>query len=97
TVHGISQDAWDEGDLSELRATVAGALKSRENTVICSHRPVLPDLGRAIAELTGAVVSKHVTNATALPPAGFAVFHITKKTKNPRLVAIESFPIRHHD
>ncbi|WP_166987122.1 NUDIX hydrolase [Canibacter zhoujuaniae] len=90
----ISQDSWDAGDLSGMRDLVAETLKARGSVLLCSHRPVLPDIAREIAFSCKAPTGSYLDEVTALPPAGFTVFHITRRTKNPRLVNIESYPLR---
>jgi phosphohistidine phosphatase SixA/8-oxo-dGTP pyrophosphatase MutT (NUDIX family) len=56
--------------------------------VVCSHRPVLPTLVEAIAELPGA---EDYTVDAKLPPGGFWVIHrhFTPETAEVRVVAVE--------
>ncbi|MBT1035309.1 NUDIX hydrolase [Canibacter sp. lx-45] len=86
----ISQDVWNLGDSARLRECVTAALASGKNTVICSHRPVLPDIAREIALGCNAAPDGELLYAVKhLPPAGFIVFHITK-SKTPEIVTVET-------
>lgn len=90
----ISQDTWDTGDLSQLQEIVQEVLNSQENTLLCSHRPVLPDIAREFALQTRTPVGKYLDAIATLPPAGFAVLHITRR-KRPQLVSVESYPLKY--
>lgn len=92
--HGLSQDAWDEGSTEDLRAVVERIIGARRNAMLCSHRPVIPDIAREIALAANAVPGGYLHDAAKLPPAGFAIFHITKKTAEPTLVSVESYPLQ---
>lgn len=90
----LSQDTWETGLLDDLRELAAGTVKSKTPAIICSHRPVLPDIAREIAFASGAANGAYLQEATALPPAGFAVFHLTRKTASVQLVSVESYPLK---
>lgn len=95
TTAALSQDTWDTGDISRLRDTVAAAIAKQKSVVLCSHRPVLPEIAREIALSAGSRSGSYLQEAVQLPPAGFAVFHLTKKPKKRQLVSVESYPLKH--
>ncbi|WP_336652074.1 MULTISPECIES: NUDIX hydrolase [unclassified Leucobacter] len=91
----LSQDNWDEGDLSSLRKLVAKVVGRGRNTILCSHRPVLPDLARELALATGSPQGRYLAEAAALPPAGFSVLHFSRSRPEAGIVAVETYPIKH--
>lgn len=91
---GISQDAWDEGDVSELRRIVRKAIARQRNVVLCSHRPVLPDLAREIAACTKIRPGRYLNESSALPPGAFSVFHIARDAEVPKIVGVEVYPVK---
>ncbi|WP_217135433.1 NUDIX hydrolase [Leucobacter chinensis] len=90
----VSQDTWDEGDVSGLRELVNEVLATETNAIICSHRPVLPDLAREIAAVNRTRPGRYLTEATELPPAAFSVFHISKAPSEQGIVSVETYPIK---
>lgn len=91
----LSQDFWDAGDLSDLRK-FAGKITSRgKNTVVCTHRPVLPDLVRELVLATGSVPGNYLEVAAALPPAGFSVFHFSRTRPGAGILGVETYPLKH--
>lgn len=91
----LSQDAWDAGDLSDLRAFVGKVVARGRNAVICSHRPVLPDLVRELILATGSVPGAYVEKAAALPPGGFSVFHLSRTRPGAGILGVETYPLKH--
>ncbi|PRI11627.1 NUDIX hydrolase [Leucobacter massiliensis] len=91
----LSQDSWDEGDLSALRRRVGKIVGRRKNAILCSHRPVLPDLARELRRAAGSPAGAYLDAATALPPAGFSVFHLSRRHPDAGILAVESYPLKH--
>lgn len=94
TVHGLSQDAWDTGSTEDLRETAVRTVTDKRSTIMCSHRPVLPDIAREIALACGSTPGSYLHDVSLLPPAGFAIFHITKKKSRRQLVSVESYTLK---
>lgn len=91
----LSQDYWDGGDLSDLRKLIGKVVKRGKSTILCSHRPVLPDLARELVLATGSVPGPYLEEATALPPAGFSVFHLSRSRPGAGILGVETYPIKH--
>ncbi|MFT4232842.1 MAG: NUDIX domain-containing protein, partial [Leucobacter sp.] len=91
----LSQDNWDEGDLTSLRRRIGKIVSRGGNAVVCSHRPVLPDLARALASATGSATGAYLNASVALPPAGFSVFHLSKRHPEAGILAVETYPLEH--
>jgi phosphohistidine phosphatase SixA len=66
----------------KLRRTVKDALRSERRTALCSHRPVLPDIFKALG-----------VTPVALEPSGIVVIH----RHHGKIVAVEEQPwlLRH--
>lgn len=92
---GLSQDAWDAGSTEELRALAGKAVRKGGNVVVCTHRPVLPDVARELALATGSLPGEYLREAAALPPGGFSVFHISKQHPGAGILSIETYPLKH--
>lgn len=92
---GLSQDAWDTGETTELRRVIGKAIRQRKNAVICTHRPVLPDAARELALATGSLPGDYLREAAALPPAGFSVFHFSRKHPGAGILSVETYPLKH--
>lgn len=92
---GFSQDAWDEGNTFDLRKAVGKVVRKGKNTVVCSHRPVLPDITRELALATGSLPGDYLDEAAALPPGGFSVFHISRKHPGAGFLSVETYPLKH--
>lgn len=90
----LSQDYWDAGDLSDLRKLIGKVVKRGKSTILCSHRPVLPDLARELVLATGSVPGPYLEEATALPPAGFSVFHLSRLRPGAGILGVETYPIK---
>ncbi len=91
----LSQDNWDTGDLASLRKLMSKVISRRKNVILCSHLPVLPDLARELMLATASVPGDYLEEATSLPPAGFSVFHISRKRPGAGIVSVETYPLKH--
>lgn len=91
----LSQDHWDTGDLADLRKLVGKIASRRESVVVCTHRPVLPDLVRELMLATSSLPGKYVEKAAAMPPAGFSIFHISRTHPGAGILSIETYPLVH--
>ena len=91
----LSQDFWDAGDLTDTRRLVGKLVKRARSVVVCSHRPVLPDLARELVLATGSLPGSYVEEAAALPPAGFSVFHFSKTRPGAGILGVETYPLKH--
>lgn len=83
----IGQDAWDAG-AADLSRVVARRIAKGRSAVLCTHRPVLPDLVRTIAEATGDAFTSGLREAAELEPGGFSVLHVAKNTRT--IVGVET-------
>lgn len=63
------------GAPERTRAAIRKIVADGRRTVVCSHRPVLPDLLAAVTEGTGLAVP-----TVTLPPGGFHVLHVADGT-----------------
>lgn len=90
----LSQDAWDTGDLRGLRRTVEKVVRKEKSAIICSHRPVLPDIARALVAATNSKPGSYVEKATELPPGGFSVFHLSRKNPQDGIISVETYPLK---
>lgn len=89
----LSQDAWDEGE-ADVRSVIGKIVRKGKTAVVCSHRPVLPDITREIALATGSLPGDYLDEAGALPPGGFSVFHLSKTNPSAGILSIETYPMR---
>lgn len=92
---GLSQDTWDAGDTAQLRTAIGKIVRKCRSAVVCTHRPVLPDAAREIALATGSLPGAYLDEAAALPPAGFSVFHLSRKRPGSGILAVETYPLEH--
>lgn len=92
---GLSQDLWDTGDTAELRSAIGKVVRKGKNTVICTHRPVLPDAVRELALATGTLPGDYLREAAELTPGGFSVFHFSRKHPGAGILGVETYPIKH--
>lgn len=90
----ISQDTWDEGETQDLRNLVADQIALGTNAVLCSHRPVLPDLAREIAAVGKNRPGRYLQDSSELPPGAFSVFHIAQAPSDHGIVSVEVYPIK---
>ncbi|WP_022882558.1 NUDIX hydrolase [Gryllotalpicola ginsengisoli] len=86
---GISQDAWEEGT-STVPEVIARRIMSGKTAVLCSHRPVLPDILRELALATDTPMGDRVRDAAALEPAGFSVVHLSSEHPTAGILALET-------
>ncbi|WP_449283177.1 NUDIX hydrolase [Leucobacter sp.] len=91
----LSQDFWDEGDLAALRRRMSKIVGRGRNAVVCSHRPVLPDLARQLMVATGSPPGSYLNASAALPPAGFSVFHFSRHHPDAGILGVETYPLEH--
>ncbi|MBK0420543.1 NUDIX hydrolase [Leucobacter sp. CSA2] len=91
----LSQDFWDEGDLTKTRKLIGKLVARGRSAVVCSHRPVLPDLARELTLATGSLPGEYLAQAAALPPAAFSVFHISRTRPGAGILGVETYPIKH--
>ena len=91
---GLSQDAWDAGDTSELRRVIGKVIRTRKNTIICTHRPVLPDAVRELMLATGSLPGEYLHTAPVLPPGAFSVFHFSTSTPGSGILHVETYPVK---
>lgn len=89
----LSQDTWETGDLSGLRALVTKVITRSRNVVLCTHRPVLPDLVRELSLATGSLPGSYLTAAADLPPGGFSIFHFSRSRPGAGVLAVETYPL----
>ncbi|TDL45026.1 NUDIX hydrolase [Microbacterium oleivorans] len=85
----ISQDAWDAGT-ADARTLVGTRVRARKPAVLCSHRPVLPDVMHEIALATGTVKGSYLGAASSLEPGAFSVVHLSATNPGSGIVAIET-------
>lgn len=90
----ISQDTWDTGDSSGMRDLIADVVRDERTVILCSHRPVLPDLARELAYATHTRYGAYLDEAVALPTGAFSVFHIARENPAAGIVAVEVYPVR---
>ncbi|GAA3597706.1 NUDIX hydrolase [Klugiella xanthotipulae] len=91
TTEDLSQDAWDEGT-GNLRGVLGKVVRQRKNVVLCSHRPVLPDIARELVLATGTIPGGYLTESTDLPVSGFSVFHLSQEHPSSGILSIETYP-----
>lgn len=91
TKHDLSQEAYDEG--ITVRETIGKVVQKSRTVVICSHRPVLPEIAREIALATGSIHGDYLREAADLPTAGFSVFHLSKDRPGAGILHVESYPL----
>lgn len=91
---GFSQEAWDRGDVYDLRKAIGKVVRKGKNTVICTHRPVLPEAARELALATGSLPGKYLHQASDLPPGGFSVFHFSRKHPGAGVLNVETYPLK---
>jgi len=84
---GISQDAFAAGTGRPVEQ-IAKRLKRRQNVVLCSHGPVIPELVEAIRGAASAHRAG-LERAANLATGEFAVFHLTSESAKPHLVEVE--------
>jgi 8-oxo-dGTP diphosphatase len=86
---GVSQDAWDDG-VARVAEVVAKRIAVGRTAVLCSHRPVLPDILRELAFATGTPFSGDLREAAALRPAAFTIAHLSAGSPSSGILALET-------
>ncbi|MFB6609862.1 NUDIX domain-containing protein [Agromyces sp. NPDC056379] len=86
---GISQDAWEAGE-DEVRRVVGKRVRAGRSAIICSHRPVLPEIMRELALATGTPLGSYVTDAAGLETGSFSVVHLSSTSPGSGIIAIET-------
>jgi 8-oxo-dGTP diphosphatase len=86
---GISQDAWDDG-AAEVPRIVAKRIASAKTAVLCSHRPVLPDILRELAYAAGSPLTGELRTAAELEPAAFSIVHLSVENSQAGILAVET-------
>ena len=84
----ISQEAYEVNE-SRVPELVAKRLKRKTAVALCSHGPVIPQIIREIADVTGAPTDEALRYAASPSTGDFSVLHISRG-KTPRLVAVET-------
>lgn len=89
----LSQDAFEAGT-ADVRGVVGKRVRSRKPAVLCSHRPVIPEIFRELAFATGTIEGQYLVEAGNLPPAGFSVAHLSVTNPGSGIVSIETYEPR---
>lgn len=85
----LSQDAWEEGT-ADVRTIVGERVRARRPAVLCSHRPVLPDILHELALATGTLAGSYLGSASSLETGAFSVAHLSVDHPGSGIVAIET-------
>lgn len=85
----LSQDAFDGGS-ANVREIVGKRVRARKTVVLCSHRPVIPEILREIALATGTPIGGYLDEAAELPTGGFSIVHLSKAHPASGIVAVET-------
>ncbi|MGP3534810.1 NUDIX hydrolase [Microbacterium sp. RD1] len=85
----LSQDAWEDG-AADPRTVIGERVRARRAAVLCSHRPVLPDILSELALATGTLAGSYLGSASTLATAGFSVAHLSAEHPGSGIVAIET-------
>lgn len=86
----LSQDAYDEGR-GDVRGLIGKRIRSRKTAVLCSHRPVIPEILREIALATGTMPGAYLGDAADLQTGGFSVVHLSATNPASGIVSIETY------
>ncbi|MFT4215426.1 MAG: NUDIX domain-containing protein [Microbacterium sp.] len=85
----IGQDAWEAGT-SDVRRIIGARVRARVPAVVCSHRPVLPDILNELALATGTLRGSYLSSASALEVGAFSVVHLSMTNPGSGIIAIET-------
>ncbi|NQX12078.1 NUDIX hydrolase [Microbacteriaceae bacterium VKM Ac-2855] len=88
----LAQDAFDGGS-ANVREIVGKRVRARKSVVLCSHRPVIPEILREIALATGTPVGPYLAEAAELSTGGFSIVHLSKAFPASGIVAVETHAI----
>ncbi|MGJ0202781.1 NUDIX domain-containing protein [Leucobacter sp. gxy201] len=91
---GLSQDAWDAGETFELRRILGKVVLKGKSTIVCTHRPVLPDAVRELALATSSLPGDYLRRAAELPPGGFSVLHFSRHHPGAGVLGVETYPLK---
>jgi len=86
---GISQDAWDDG-MADVPRIIAKRVESAKTAIVCSHRPVLPDILREVSYAVGTPMGDRIRDAASLEPAAFSIVHLSVAHPSAGILAIET-------
>ena len=89
----LSQDSYNAGDLTALRRVVGRRVQKRKSAILCSHRPVLPEIAREISLATGSLPGPYLRESADLPPGGFSVFHLSWERPGAGIIHVETYPV----
>jgi 8-oxo-dGTP diphosphatase len=85
----ISQEANERGD-ADVRSVIGKRVRARKSAVLCSHRPVIPEILRELALATATPLGPYLDEASSLPTGGFTVVHLSVEHPGSGIVAIET-------
>lgn len=91
---GLSEEAHEAGDSAGLRTAIGKVVRKGKTSIVCTHRPLLLDAAREIALATGSLPGEYLRKASALPPAGFSVFHLSRAHPGSGILGVEVYPVR---
>jgi len=86
---GLSQDAWDAGT-AEIRRVVGKRVRVGKSAVLCTHRPLLPEVLRELALATGTPIGDYASDAAKLEPGAFSVVHLSATNPSSGIISIET-------
>jgi 8-oxo-dGTP pyrophosphatase MutT (NUDIX family)/phosphohistidine phosphatase SixA len=85
----LSQDSWERGK-ADVRTLIGARVRARTPAVLCSHRPVLPEVLTEIALATGTVKGSYLSSAATLEPGAFSVVHLSLHNPGSGIITIET-------
>ncbi len=85
----ISQDAFDDGS-ADIRTVVGARVRARKPALVCSHRPVIPEILRELALATGTLTGTYLSDAATLSVGAFSVVHLSRTNPGSGIVSIET-------
>ena len=85
----ISQDRFEKGT-ADVRTLIGKRVRAAKPVVVCSHRPVLPEIMTELALATGTLRGSYLSSSAALEVAGFSVVHLSASHPGSGIVAIET-------
>lgn len=88
----LAQDAFDNGT-ANVRELVGKRVRAKKTAVLCSHRPVIPEILREIALATGTPIGAYLDEAAELPTGAFSIVHLSKAHPASGIVAVETHSV----
>ncbi len=85
---GLSQDAF-QSDETTIAQVLAKRMMSKKTVVLCSHGPVIPEIVRELASLSGSTGASGVTSMADLATGEFSVLHVSTQHPRSGFVAME--------